>query len=151
MSREVRRVPADWQHPRDENGCHIPLLDDYEKDLEDFRADIEKKGLADALDYWNGGPKRDDYIFPEGERTHYMMYETCSEGTPISPAFATIEELAHWLADTGASAFGVQTASYEAWLATCKRGHAISAYYSPETGIISGVEAELGFSKKWAT
>lgn len=33
------------------------------------------------------------------KRTHLQMYETCSEGTPISPVMATAEELAHWLAD----------------------------------------------------
>jgi len=52
-----------------------------------------------------------------------MMYETCTEGTPISPAFATPEELARWLADNEASAFGGMTASYEGWLRTIKSKH----------------------------
>jgi len=49
-----------------------------------------------------------------------MMYENTSEGTPISPPFETPEELARWLADNNASAFGGMTATYEQWLATCK-------------------------------
>lgn len=53
-------------------------------------------------------------------RTHYMMYETTSEGTPKSPAFSSPEELARWLADTGASMFGSNTASYEDWLAIAR-------------------------------
>ena len=27
MGREVRRVPADWQHPKDARGRFIPLFD----------------------------------------------------------------------------------------------------------------------------
>ena len=45
---------------------------------------------------------------PIEERTHYQMYETCTEGTPISPVMETPENLARWLADNGASAFGGQ-------------------------------------------
>lgn len=31
MGREIRRVPMDWEHPKDERGYFIPLFDrDYE-------------------------------------------------------------------------------------------------------------------------
>lgn len=88
-------------------------------------------------------PRRYWYMpdWPEEQRTHYMMYETTSEGTPISPAFATPEELARWLADTGASAFADQTASYEAWLVTIRRGSSLisaAGYIGGE--LVSGVE-----------
>jgi hypothetical protein len=79
---------------------------------------------------WSGGqPQLEDYMpdWPEAERTHLMMYEDTSEGTPISPAFETPEELARWLTDNGASAFGGQTASYEGWLAVCRGAWAPSA------------------------
>ncbi len=46
----------------------------------------------------------------------WQMWETTSEGSPMSPVFETPEELARWLADTEASAFGDMTASYEEWL-----------------------------------
>ena len=78
--------------------------------------------------------------FAEGTATHFMMYKTCSEGTPISPAFATPEELAHWLADTGASSFGRMTSPYEAWLRVCQGGYAPSAVYDSQHGLRSGVE-----------
>lgn len=52
---------------------------------------------------------------PKGDG--YQCWETTSEGSPISPVFATAEELARWLADTGASACGSQTATYDQWLA----------------------------------
>ena len=44
------------------------------------------------------------------------MWETTSEGSPMSPVFATSEELAAWLADTGASIFGSATADKAQWL-----------------------------------
>lgn len=92
---------------------------------------------------WAGPrPSPDDYMpdWPEDQRTHLMMYEDTTEGTPISPAFATPEELARWLADTGASAFGNMTATYEQWLATCREGWAVSMVI--ENGIMkSGVAA----------
>lgn len=70
-----------------------------------------------------------------------MMYETTSEGTPISPAFTSPEELARWLTDTGASAFGKDTATYEQWLRVCQGGYAPSAIYTSDGGLQSGVAA----------
>lgn len=51
---------------------------------------------------------------PEGEG--WQMWETTSEGSPMSPVFATPDELATWLADTGASMFGSTTATKDRWL-----------------------------------
>ena len=109
MGREVRRVPKNWQHPKDEDGEFVPL----------FREDMP--------------------LWPEREATHFMMYENTSEGTPISPAFATPEELARWLANTKASAFADQGASYKAWLRVCQGGYAPSAV-AINGAMTSGVE-----------
>jgi hypothetical protein len=163
MSREVRMVPPDWQHPKDSKGRFVPLVDgSFEQDDAEYGAERAawefgfRRGYGDepwvprepsdgnlANVYYGRRPDPDDYMpeFPEGTATHYMIYETCSEGTPISPAFATPEELAHWLADTGASAFGGMTAPYEGWLAIARCGYAPSAVYTPATGLVSGVEA----------
>lgn len=46
----------------------------------------------------------------------WQMWETTSEGSPMSPVFATAEELAGWLEGSGASLFGSHTASREQWL-----------------------------------
>jgi hypothetical protein len=74
---------------------------------------------------------------------YYMMYETCSEGTPISPAFKTPEELARWLADNEASAFADQTATYEQWLSMIRGpGSSCSAVLTRERGLESGVAAQ---------
>lgn len=163
MGREIRRVPADWQHPKRSNGHFIALFDGIgyarrvtewdehnAKWLEGLRDDYKGGwmpiGDVDSKTYgeWAGQrPDPDDYMpqWTDAERTHLMMYETCSEGTPISPAFKTPEEVARWCADNEASAFGNQTASYEAWLSVARGGYACSAVYTPETGLVSGVEA----------
>lgn len=52
---------------------------------------------------------------PSGDA--WQLWETTSEGSPISPPMPTPEELARWLADNGASSFGSNTESYETWLA----------------------------------
>ena len=97
MGREVRMVPAGWEHPRDARG-YIPL---------------SKTAMMGLI--------------PKCQRTHVQMYETSSgimlgdgprgRGTPISPEFATPEELARWLTDNRASWHGSRGGSYEQWLA----------------------------------
>lgn len=92
---------------------------------------------------WHGErPDPDDYMpdWEDQERTHLQMYEDTSEGTPISPVMETAEELARWLADNGASAFGKMTATYEQWLATIHRGSAPSMIFDGRT-LESGVAA----------
>lgn len=72
-----------------------------------------------TYEQWAGQrPHKDDYMpdWPAEQRTHLMMYEDTTEGTPISPAFKTPEELARWLVDNKASACGSDTGSYEDWL-----------------------------------
>lgn len=73
-------------------------------DGESFRDDVHRK----THDAWSShGP-------PPGEG--WQMWENTSEGSPISPVFRSPEALANWLSVTGASAFGREGASYEAWL-----------------------------------
>ena len=146
MGREVRRVPANWQHPKDElTGRYKPLYPGsrYEANAQDFMEKANAEGLQAAIDWCGLSPDVNDYMpnWPESERTHYMMYEDTSEGTPISPAFATPEELARWLADTGASAFGSSTATYEGWLRVAKGGYAPSAVIIGGGPLVSGVDA----------
>jgi len=152
MGREVRKVPANWEHPRytDDNapyalavGRHIPMHNGgYEDAAAEFMEKAKEQGLEAAMDYFGEPPRKEVYMpdWPEAERTHFMMYEDTSEGTPISPAFETPEELARWLADTGASAFGSQTATYEAWLRVARGGFVPSAVLTDD-GLQSGVTA----------
>ena len=167
MGRQVRMVPKDWKHPKDAKGNHIPLLDGLcnylfqwhrEKAMWDigFRQNcaddnwipIEPEYQHHTFQEWHGEmPDPEDFMpdWPSEARTHMQMYEDTSEGTPISPVMETPEELARWLADNNASAFGDMTATYEQWLATCKSGWAPSGVitvHSDGTGTMqSGVEA----------
>ena len=70
----------------------------------------------------------------------WQMWETTSEGSPISPVFASPEDLASWLASNGASSFGSLTASYDEWLAMIMQGWAISAV-ACNGELVYGVEA----------
>ena len=75
---------------------------------------------------------------PEGDG--WQMWETCSEGSPISPVFTTPKKLAKWLADNNASSFGSMTATEEEWLAMIKEGWCPSAVSNGNI-LMSGVEA----------
>jgi hypothetical protein len=82
---------------------------------------------------------------PAGEG--WQMWETTSEGSPMSPVFATAEELGHWLADTKASSFGASGATFEQWMAMIDVGWAVSAVsLNDGRGLISGVEAVTAVS-----
>jgi len=158
MGRELRKVPENWVHPK-ENGRLVPLYGrSYEEEakewdigeskwkeglIEDFNGGWKLNDTNFSYEEWVGSrPLEEDYMpdWPEEERTHLMMYEDTSEGTPISPAFETPEALATWLADSGASSNGSSTATYEQWLSTIKRGSAPSMVLSSK-GLQSGVEA----------
>ena len=162
MGREVRMVPASWEHPKhpddhyepNRRGRYIPLLDrgyaaeaaewdagwaKWQDGLVESYGDNGKEWRARTPDdgprytEWAGArPSPDDYMpdWPDAERTHLMMYENTSEGTPKSPPMETPEALARWLADNGASAFAYDTATYEQWLPVCRGGWAPSMVIS---------------------
>lgn len=128
MGREIRYVPADWQHPRytaetasrpQQVGQFIPMFDeDYETAAEKWLANVDlwRKGehpdqkTGDRSEYryywdWHGNaPDKESYRdrkwTPE-EATHCIMYETVSEGTPVTPSFATKAELVEYLVANG--------------------------------------------------
>lgn len=92
------------------------------------------KEAREAYDGW------EEMEPPSGDG--WQMWSTTSEGHPMSPVFATPEELAQWLADTGASSFGNDTATYGVWLSMISGdGWAPSAVSLGGGPIISGVEA----------
>lgn len=154
MGREVRKVAEGWEHPKDNCGEYIPLYEGpFSKYLAQWVEEQHHWDAGEVLDYskWpkervfklkdlihhgysyeeyaGKCPCKDEYM-PEwsaDEASMLMMYETCTEGTPISPAFKTPEELALWLVDNNASAFGDLTASYDQWLRVCQGGVAPSA------------------------
>ena len=162
MGREVRKVPADWEHPKRDDGSYQPMYDaDYETEAREWMEAAVLWSRGEHPDQndgcvfywdWSGEPPDREYHRPawtEESRTHLQMYETTSEGSPISPVMETAEELARWLADNNASTFADMTATYEQWLAMIQRGWAPSAVMAVgESGgrMLSGVEATAEMS-----
>ncbi len=103
-------VKAGWEHPRQEcrhspwnggcvdakrNGgfCYKPLLDQSYADAVAQAESDGFDGIGEPSDY------RPDWT--QAEMTHYQLYENVSEGTPVSPAFATEDELINYLVEYG--------------------------------------------------
>ena len=149
MGREVRRVPKDWEHPRDDFGNDIPLHDEVYEDIalrwvehciawENGTHEDCEEHKAEYPFWWewdDGPPDRESYrpIYTSPP-THYQMYETVSEGTPVSPVFASKDELADWLVEEKGH-------TREAAEAFVDDGWAPSFVFTPRTGLISGVDA----------
>ena len=145
MGREIRRVPKGWEHPKNDRGHYQPLYDhDYKTAAEDWLTGLDhwQAGKNDNRgkfgDYWweyAGNPPDEEYCrdtWTKVETTHYQIYETVSEGTPISPIFETLDELTEWLIKQGYSE--------EAAKGFAKDGWCMSGMFSPQTGFVSDIE-----------
>lgn len=76
----------------------------------------------------------------------WQLWETVSEGSPISPVFASAEGLAGWMA-SDAYTWGVsRPMQYDAALRFVSDGWAPSMVFTPETGLVSGEKFVGGVS-----
>lgn len=161
MGREIRNVKPGWEHPKwtaddapRENlvGKLRPLYDeDYETAADKWLANVilwhEGKHPDQPKEYryfweWESGPPDADYYRAERwtpeEAAWVQMYETVSEGTPVTPAFATRDELAEYLIANG-TFWDTQGWSRKSAESFCKSGYAPSMIavggklYTPET------------------
>jgi hypothetical protein len=136
MGRELRKVPADWQHPESDGsrgGRFKPLFYGagglYEKEAREWLERAIKWSQGERPDYagddapeffwdWDGGPpEARDYMLvgvPDEQCTHFMLYESTSAGTPLSPAFETLVEVAEYAAEH-ATTFASFKATKEEW------------------------------------
>lgn len=126
MGREVRRVPANWEHPKVERPDHRlqRMVEDYQSmfdrpfgpAMDEWYANWKAWERGERPDYcsnesknlpfweWEGGPPDPEYYRPDwkdGEATWFQVYETVSEGSPVSPPFATQVELVDYLVANG--------------------------------------------------
>lgn len=131
MGREIRRVPAGWEHPCDEDGedgedgdygdygDYIPLFDGnanlghplsawqraWDEENAAWQAGTHPNaGESPTFVDWHGErPTAEEHTpeLPAELLTHWQYYESTTEGTPLSPVFATPEELAAWLVQNG--------------------------------------------------
>lgn len=134
MGREIRRVPAGWEHPRDNQGNFLPLYDrDYATEAAQWVTDFElwRKGThpdqiripaatAPYIYFWewaDGPPMNGAYrpFWAEEDATHFQVYETVSEGTPTSPVFASLDELQAWLIGQGYAAEAAEAFTQKGW------------------------------------
>lgn len=125
MGREIRRVPPSWSHPTEMRFCwamkigwtkklsyvalhnqtHAEALEEWEADKAKWEAG-ERPSYASPettfAEYYGERPNPDHYQpFTDEEATWFQLWETVSEGTPVSPPFATVDELAAYLAEWG--------------------------------------------------
>lgn len=153
MGREVLRVPKDFDWPIDViwPGRFISICGAMEELAELIKERNKKEVSSCDLCYqWQKlsgmNPKE------KGECPHfswkdpptgpyYQLWSTTTEGHPMTPAFATPEELAQYCADNKVSSFGRDTASYDEWFRFIKVGWALSGVAMPGKGIMSGVAA----------
>ena len=122
MGREIRRVPKNWNHPKHENGSFKPMFDqsstsafnEWMEAFEAFKAGeineackeygYDKNDPYLAFCHYYGEPPRAEYYRPEWDKssaTWWQVYETVSEGTPVSPPFETQDELIDYLVENG--------------------------------------------------
>ena len=122
MGREVRRVPPNWEHPKRDrgNGRGLELQPMFDERFSEAAAnwlkcfdrirrgemtDIERECYPHGVCEWAGDEMPPDpaYYRPwdESEATWFQLWETVSEGTPVSPPFPDEDGLIQYLADNG--------------------------------------------------
>lgn len=116
MGREVRMVPPNWDHPmvnrpNGEIGYQPMLSSRFEDAVAEWKAEFAKweagerpegYGYLEFWEYWGMPPDRRKYRpWANEEATWYQVWETVSEGTPVTPPFATREELIVYLVANG--------------------------------------------------
>lgn len=111
MGRVVRRVPASWEHPKDKRGYYIPLHTHFP-----YNEDEVAEGLTDG---WLDADEPNYGIglmptWDASEATHFQLYETTTEGTPLGPVFDNLDALCEWAAEN-ATVFANFKASAEEW------------------------------------
>lgn len=122
MGREIRMVPPNWKHPKNDRGGYQPMFDrnfadvfaDWLADFDRIRAgdltEIERECYAEAgmnpLAEWlrdEGSVPNPAYHRPwcDEDATWVQVWETVPEGTPVSPPFETRKDLADYLVTHG--------------------------------------------------
>src|SRR3989344_4411635 len=118
-SREVRGIPLGWKHPRDESGEYTPLK---RRDLAYTEEKIHE-GLAEG--WLRSRNDAEDNLMPDftsipGALMGICLYETTTEGTPLSPVYPNTSEgrfqLAKYCTETETT-FAGHTTDIEGWAA----------------------------------
>ena len=135
-NRCVKRVPMDfkWQGiwpgyvPSAERLLNIPELVDRAPYLRSTDGHATMKDICELCHAHSGGKCSEDADYcvldneqnrtlwhqdpPEGEG--YQLWETTTEGSPLSPVFSSLEELCTW-AEHNATLYGHEKVSKDMW------------------------------------
>jgi hypothetical protein len=115
MGREIRKVPPHWNHPTKMYGHELgfqPMFDETHAEAlaeyQENRSRFDEKAEGCSFEDYYGEEPDAAYYRPYGdaEATWLQMFETVSEGTPVTPPFATPEELVDHLVEYGESLTG---------------------------------------------
>jgi len=147
MGREIKRVPMDFDWPLHAiwPGYLLCLCND------DMAHAIRKPGATSeetceacrhfgrlaGLAATPGGCPETTIDPPAGDG--WQLWETVTEGSPVSPVFATPEQLARWLVQPGNDTSITRGTSYAVWLRMIEEGWAMSMVMS-NGRLQSGVE-----------
>ncbi len=116
MGREIRKVPPNWQHPENDRGSPQPMYDRHiDDEMTDWLAELDAArsgNLDDVVKYYGGSLAAwlQDNLPPDPlvhrpwhdeEATWVQLWENVSEGTPVTPPFATKDELIEHLVAKG--------------------------------------------------
>lgn len=103
MSRQIRRVPKGWKHPRNGGGDgFFPMYDQvFEDALEEWGQ--SREDCIDEHEWHHSYPDKEQYRQAWISAPCYQIYEEVSEGTPVSPVFETEAEMQAWLIAQGYS------------------------------------------------
>ncbi len=108
MGREIRRVPPNYEPPMCQSGqeIHQPKYNEtWKQAVNEWKEGYRKweEGIhedKENYEFWeySSPPNRFYYLDYETEdATWYQVYETVSEGTPVTPSFETKQELIDYL------------------------------------------------------
>ena len=157
FGRSYSKDVSEWDY--EESKWLEGLCRDYAQEMKDYpgefythdrdhmrwqKIDPKHEGW-DYTSYAGNRPDSRDYMpdWSEEEKTHFCLYEDVSEGTPVSPVFATKEELARWLETNYAHSLG-SLPSYEEWMAMFNSKHASSPSMVISNGQVMSGEKFVG-------
>ena len=141
MGRELRKVPANWEHPKNDDGRYHPMFNKFYGDsLKEWFKENTKWEKGTHPDLVKNPELKEKYPFfamyasnppdveyyqtkkytPE-DLTHIQLYETTSEGTPKSPVFKAdeFEKLCEYAAEN-CTTFASFKATKEEWMEMLK-------------------------------
>jgi len=132
MGREVKRVALDFDWPigRVWPGYYLSICNEMDGNCELCRKFGELAGIKMPYDC-------PDMQIEPPSGPGWQMWETVSEGSPVSPVCKSSEDLAHWLTENIGERDITHGTSYDTWLKMIHVGWAPSLIINNTDGQVS--------------